>query len=193
MESGERTLDECLPIIEYVARKMPHAWLYLADLCEDRLSDPKEYVRSCLSHYLEREGRNDTRSWKRLADSFATAGLVHQEINALVGLSKAEKVPTFLISNAVNRVNGLLRSLKYVLDASDRLQLVRELAEVMVTRVSDCDATDLSRLAWLYLSLQNLAKAEEIVNIGISMDPENTYCQNLRTRLDSQQRSTDHS
>ena len=47
--AGECTLDDCLPIIEYVAAgKVPMAWLYLADLCEERLGDPDEYVRSCL-------------------------------------------------------------------------------------------------------------------------------------------------
>lgn len=186
VSSCERTLDECLPTIEYVARKMPKAWLYLADLCEDHSPNPKEYVRNCLLHYLERDGQNDTRAWKRLADSFAAVGMVHEEINALVGLSKADGAPTFLISNAVNRVNGLLRSSKYSLDAGDRRQLVRELAEVMVARISECDSTDLSRLAWLYLSLQNRTKAEELVRLGLRKDPENTYCQNFKVRLDNQ-------
>lgn len=184
--SGERTLDECLPTIEYVARKMPQAWLYLADLCEERLPDPNDYVRNCLSRYLERDGRNDTRAWRRLADSFCAAGMVHEEINALVGLSKADLAPTFLISNAVNRVNGLLHTSKYSLDAGDRRQLVQELADVMVNRASECSATDLSRLAWLYLSLQNLPKAEELVSLGLSKEADNSHCQKLKTRLDSQ-------
>jgi hypothetical protein len=186
VSSGERTLDECLPTIEYVARKMPRAWLYLADLYEERLPNPDEYIRNCLSHYLERDGQNDTCAWKRLADMFAASGMIHEEINALVGLAKAENAPTYLISNAVNRVNGQLRSSKYPLDSGDRGQLVRELADVMATRILECDATDLSRLAWLYLSLQNLPKAKELVGLGLSKEPENTYCRNLKTRLDDQ-------
>jgi hypothetical protein len=185
--SGERTLDECLPTIEYVARKLPQAWLYLADLCEEQLVNPDEYVRNCLTHYLGRDGRNDTLAWKRLADSLAAAGLVHEEINALVGLSKAEGAATFLISNAVNRVNGILRSSKYSLDVGDRQQLVKELADVMVTRVSECTATDLSRLAWLYLSLQDVTKADELVKRGLSREPDNVYCQRLLARLEIQQ------
>jgi len=184
--SGERTLEECLPTIEYVARKLPQAWIYLADLCEERMSNHEEYVRNCLAHYLERDGRHDTWAWKRLADSFATAGMAHEEINALVGLSKADGAPTFLISNAVNRVNSLLRSAKYSLDVGDRRQLVKELAGVMVARESECDATDLSRLAWLYLSLQSVQKAKELVVRGLAMEPDNTHCQNLKGRLDNQ-------
>jgi len=113
--------------------------------------------------------------------------MVHEEINALVGLSKADGVPTFLVSNAVNRVNGLLRTSKYVLDVVDRRQLVRELADVMVTRVSECDATDLSRLAWLYLSLQNITKADELVTLGLSKEPDNDHCKKLKSRMNNQQ------
>jgi len=182
----ERTLDECLPTIEYVARKMPPAWLFLADLCEGQMPNPEEYVRNCLSHYLERDGRNDTRAWKRLADSYAAAGMVHEEINTLVGLSRSDSIPTYLISNAVNRVNSLLATSKYTLDAADRSQLVRELADVMATRVSECSATDLSRLAWLYLSLQNPTKAKDLVSRGLGREPSNSHCQNLKTRLDSE-------
>ena len=108
--AGERTLDDCLPIIEYVARKVPMAWLYLADLCEERLGDPDEYVRSCLVRYVDRDGKDDSRAWKRLADLFAKAKMMTEEINALVSLSKTKDVPTFVISNAVNRVNSLLRT-----------------------------------------------------------------------------------
>lgn len=185
--SGERTLDECLPTIEFVARKLPQAWLYLADLCEERLANPEQYVRNCLSRYIERDGQNDTRAWKRLADSFAAAGLTHEEINALVGLSKADRAPTFLISNAVNRVNSLLRTSKYTLEVGDRCRLITELADVMESRIDECDATDLSRLAWLYISLQNVSKAEDLVKLGLSRDPENAHCQNLKLRLEGLQ------
>jgi hypothetical protein len=185
VSSGERTLDECLPTIEFVARKMPRAWLYLADLCEERLPNPEEYVRNCLTHYLERDGQNDTQSWKRLADLYAASGMIHEEINALVRLAKAACAPTHLISNAVSRVNGQLRSSKYSLDAGDRKQLVRELADVLASRVSDCNATDLSRLAWLYLSLQDVQKAKDLVWLGLTKEPENTHCLNLKIRLDT--------
>jgi tetratricopeptide (TPR) repeat protein len=184
--SGERTLEECLPTIEYVARKLPQAWLYLADLCDERLQNPDEYVRNCLSHYLERDGQNDTRAWKRLADAFAASGNSHEEINAHIGLTKSKGAPIFLISNSVNRVNSLLRSSKYSLDVGDRRQLVSELADVMATRTLECDATDLSRLAWLYLSLQANDKAREIVNKGLSMEPNNSHCLNLKIRLDQE-------
>lgn len=183
IESGEHKLEEFLSTIEYVARKLPKTWLYLADLCEERMPNPDDYVRNCLSRYLERDGQDDIDAWKRLADSFATAKMVHEEINALVGLSKAKDAPTYQISNVVNRVNSLLYSSKYSLDACDCRQLIQELADVMATRVSECNATDLSRLAWLYLSLQNPQKADEFTSLGLEKEPGNSHCQKLKTRL----------
>ena len=185
--SGERTLDEYLPIIEYVARKVPKAWLYLADLCEDRLADPDTYVRNCLLHYLERDGTDDSGAWKRVADLFAKAGMTHEEINALVSQAKTQGVPIYVISNAVNRVNALLRASPTALDQMDRRQLIRELAEILNKRQGECDATDLSRLAWLYMSLQDFTKAGDTVALGLKMEPNNTHCQNLLQKLDKQQ------
>jgi NB-ARC domain len=179
----ERTLDECLPTIEYVARKMPQAWLLLADLCEGEMPNPEEYVRNCLLRYLERDGKDDSRAWKRLADSFSSAGLVSEEINALVGLSRSDGIPIYLVSNAVRRVNSILASSKYLLDADDRRQLVKELAGVAASRVSECNATDLSRLAWLFLSLQDVASAAGMVRRGLEIEPNNEYCLNLNARL----------
>jgi hypothetical protein len=186
IKSGEKSLDECLPIVEYVARKMPHAWLYLADLCEELLQDSDKQMRVYLSRYLERDGKNDTRTWTRLAKSFSVAGMVHEEINALVSLSKAKGVETFEISNSVNKINYLIRSSRFVLDRNDRSQLITELADAMAAHIPKCNATDLSRLAWLYLSLQNIEEANRIVGIGLSKEPNNDHCQRLRIRLDNE-------
>jgi hypothetical protein len=187
VKTGDRKLEEFMPIIEYVARKVPKAWLYLADLCEECGVNADEYVRNCLLRYLERDGKDDSRAWKRAADMFGKANQVHDEINALVGLAKSKDVATYLVSNAVNRVNSLLKASPSSLDQSDRIQLARELAETLDRRRNECTATDLSRLAWLYLTLQETEKAKEVVLIGLQESPDNTHCQNLLQRLESNQ------
>jgi hypothetical protein len=179
VKAREKTVDDFLPIIEYIARKMPKAWLYLADLCDGCMADSDTYVRNCLVHYLERDGKDDYKSWKRVADLFAKAKMPHEEINAIVSLSKARDVPTSFISNATNRVNSLMRSMAPTFDHTDRFQLVKELAKAFDSRRADCNSTDLSRLAWLYLSLQERDKAREIVTFGLQKEPENEHCLNL--------------
>ncbi|MBN1912207.1 MAG: hypothetical protein JW818_20975 [Pirellulales bacterium] len=113
--------------------------------------------------------------------------MIHEEINALVSLAKAPKVPAFVVSNAVNRVNSILKDSMTTLDHEDRRQLVEELAEAMDRRRADCNATDLSRLAWLYLSLHEREKAKDVVSAGLNLDPSNVHCQNLSERLENQE------
>ena len=53
----------------------------------------------------------------------------------------------------------------------------------MEQRKAEADATDLSRLAWLYLHLHDSRRASEIVEEGLVIDPENEYCNRLARRL----------
>jgi hypothetical protein len=184
LASGDKSINDFLPVVEYVARKKPKAWLYLADLFEDCMEDPDTYVRNCLMHYLERDGKDDSKAWLRVADLFSKASMLNEEISALVNLSKAKDVLTYAISNAVNRVNGLLRTAPTTLDHEDKRQLIRELADTLDKKRAECNATDLSRLAWLYLSLHEPARAGEIVASGLEKDPDNYHCRNLQERLE---------
>ena len=49
--------------------------------------------------------------------------------------------------------------------------------------MKDIDATDCSRLGWLYLHLEQRILAAEIVQHGLDMEPENEYCVSLSQRL----------
>jgi hypothetical protein len=52
----------------------------------------------------------------------------------------------------------------------------------------DADATDLSRLAWLYLHVKQDERALEIAKKGLAIEPDNQYCQGLIARLERKQR-----
>ena len=169
--------------MEDISRKVPKAWLYLADLSEELLQDnPEEYVRNCLARYLEGEGKDDSWAWRRMADLYAKAGMRQEQLHALVNLAQAKDCPTYAISNAVNAVNALSRDSQEV-DAADRRQLLRELANAFVARKDECTATDLSRLAWLYLTLNDEDSAREVVKLGLTKEPNNIHCINLQQRF----------
>jgi len=56
------------------------------------------------------------------------------------------------------------------------------------SKISECDATDLSRLGWLLLNNNNPEEAEKVVSKGLSIDPENNYCQRLMINLEKRLR-----
>jgi hypothetical protein len=71
--------------------------------------------------------------------------------------------------------------------------LYGELAELMENRKREADATDLSRLAWLYLHLHDAPRAEEIAEEGLAADANNEHCVRLLTRLQRPAAAPDYS
>jgi hypothetical protein len=105
------------------------------------------------------------------------------EIHALVEMGQLPNAPFREVSNAVNRVNALLTEKFAVLDSDEKRIVSEKLAQVMEARISEGDAIDCSRLAWLFLRLKNEGKAKEITEFGLEMDPSNYHCNNLASRL----------
>lgn len=185
LDEGATTLEACRPVIEYVARKYPKAWLFLSDLCEGTSNESSDNAATYLRRYLEREGTKDSYAWKRLADIHRAAGRGQEEVNALVQLSKVPTVPLHAMSNAVNRINNLLRVDRVKFEGADLDRLLREVAAVFRARSDECTATDLSRLAWLYLSVRDVEVARQLVDLGLQREADNPHCQNLRVRLEN--------
>ena len=181
---NSKPLDSFLPLIQTVAKKMPRAWLDLAQLYSE--IDPKDtnHVRECLVKYVENAGRDDPAAWLRLANIYKETGNRLSEIHALVELAKTSKVSIYQISDSVNRINGILRSEKWLIPSDSWRPLASEMAQVMYLRRKECNATDLSRLAWLYMSLQLEDRAWELVRQGLAISPENRFCLNLKELLE---------
>ena len=68
---------------------------------------------------------------------------------------------TSALSNTANELNTLMRENYLALNSDEKRLLYRELARLMEQRVSEADATDLSRLAWLYLHTREVERALE--------------------------------
>jgi hypothetical protein len=59
----------------------------------------------------------------------------------------------------------------------------KRLAAAMEARIAEANATDCSRLAWLHMLTGSQSRAYEVVQMGLSKDPENEHCQKLEGRL----------
>ncbi len=105
------------------------------------------------------------------------------EIQARVEICQLPNVPFRTVSDAVNRVNALFAAQSLVLDSDEKRNISQRLAQVMESRIGEGDATDCSRLAWLFLRLTEREKAKRIVKMGLEMDPDNPYCNKLAAQL----------
>jgi hypothetical protein len=179
-------MQDYLPILEFVAQHYPPAWLDIASLFElsallDRLDRAKEAVR----RYLETGPDVDSQryAWRRLAELCQDSEDWSGELHARVELCQLPGADLETISEAANRLNGLLVRQQF-LDTEEKRVLARKLARIMDARLGQADGTDHSRLAWLYLHLGNEARAREITRAGLAKEPGNDYCQRLQTKLE---------
>jgi tetratricopeptide (TPR) repeat protein len=183
VSKGKNEIKEYEAIIKFIARKYPSAYLLLSRLYEeqgtlDDLVNAKEAVR----HYLEFAEPSDAEykdAWRRLAELSRRTDDTLGEIQALLELCQKVDVSYSMISEAANRLNAIFRTTFFQLDTEEKQTIVKRLINVMEERIDEADATDLSRLAWLYLNQHDGAQARRIVALGLEKDPDNEYCLKL--------------
>jgi hypothetical protein len=185
------TLEDFVPILEYLASKVSIAYLRLADLVlevdgsEHGIERAKAYLRRFLET-ADIQGKMEV--WLKLADLCHSSNDVMGEVHALgeAALMPIATMETFGIVS--KRINNRIRELK---DrgveeswSQEVRQLIERVAESMRRYIDTLSATDCSRLAWLYLNIGQGDRARDIVRIGIERDPTNEHCQKLARRLD---------
>lgn len=182
-------LSDYIPILEFIAAKYPYAWKLLANLYEesDLGSNIDNAIRS-INKFLESDKiDNEDRKfgWQYLRTLYNRSENFLGEAHALVEQCQLNETTIEEISEGANRLNSLLRE-KLDLDTPERMILVRKLADVFEKRIKDpyISGKDCSRLAWLYLKLHEEKKAKKYAEMGLELEPENQYCQNIVDRLD---------
>ena len=193
IDSGRYALNDAIPVLEYLARQVPRFWFEIANLYEE--NKPKLWAKramQCIKEYivsLEEESDSPRkhngliRGWKHLADLSEVTKDIKAELNAVVGLVRVTGIDLYEISNAANRFNSRLATSGSKLEPEDKKILARDIAYVMSQKASDASATDLSRLAWLYLHLGDEDTAKEYTLRGLREDAANVYCGKLADRL----------
>lgn len=185
------SLENYLPMLEFIALKYQPAWLLLARLSQElamfeKAKDAiKRYIESGYGDNVEKE-----RTWQELARICQQGGDTRGEIHALVEMCQIPAISFGILSYAVNRVNELFAEQYLALDSEEKHIVSRRLAEVMENRIAEGEATDYSRLAWLFLRLNDEDKAYKINEIGLTLEPDNVHCQRLRQKLAGKKRPT---
>ena len=166
------TLDEILPVLEYLAERVPKAYLRLADLVievdysADAFGQAVGYLRS----FLEVAAPPDRLEvWLRVAELCESKQDWHGAVHALSEAMSLSTSGRDDISRYANRINILLRDLKNrnveVAWSGGLRELIERAIETMERRLDVLTAMDCSRLAWLHQNIGNSNKALDIANI----------------------------
>jgi len=184
------TLENHLPMLEFISRKYPPAWLLLSQLYQELESDQDSArAKEAIRRYIEAtpaDRAQQQEAWEELGRLCRQTGDWEGEIHALVEICQLPGIPFRTVSSSVNRVNALFSDRNFELDSEEKRIVSRRLAQVMETRIDEGDATDCSRLAWLFIRLGEEEKARTIVGLGLSHHPDNIHCNNLLEKLNAQ-------
>lgn len=172
-------LAEVRPVLEYVASRYPPAWLRLADMYRD-MNDLPAQIDATARYVEARPG--DAAGWRRLSGLARAAGDVSLEMNSLLQLAALPAAPYREISDAADRLNYHRASGALGDDWGERQVMAERLRDLMEARLSEADATDLSRLGWICIHLGDVISAKEFARRGLALDPSNRYCARLLAR-----------
>jgi len=179
------SLDENRPILEFLASEYPPAWLLLAKIEQevDGLNDikkPAEYIR----RYLETQPpENDAQAaWRSLVSLYRSVDDVIGGCSAFLNAASITKPPIEEVSTIAGWLNNSVKSLPDI-EVTERKSLFKPLAELMEEQFDYASATDLSRLAWLYLNFGDEIRANEVAKTGLERESDNIYCQRLVEKL----------
>lgn len=112
-----------------------------------------------------------------------TAGDTSGEVHALTSACREPGVTFAILSDAVGRLNTLLH-MEYRIDTEDRRTTIQSVAAIMGARVeAEGGADDCSRVAWLYLYLNDKARAQRYTEVGLAKDGDNEHCHRMGRRL----------
>lgn len=185
IQANRTRLADVEPMLQFLARKWPPAWIHLATLRgEASKGCDAEGQKQALRSYLEVvKGLEAVEAWKRLGVLCKHSGDLLGEVHAWAEMSAIPGLPLDEVSRAVNRVNGILRDNKDLAPSDERLILLRRFVDVMASRTAEASADDLSRLAWLYLQLHDERRAHDVAMLGLEREPGNAHCQRIVDRI----------
>ncbi len=187
VSAGKESIENYLPMLEFIAGKFPPAWLLIAKLYRESghqqaADKAKEAIRRYIESTESRSADHEA-AWGELVDLCRLSGDQAGEVHALTEMCQLPMISFRTVSGAIDRVNQLFSDRSFTVDTEEKRIVSRKLAEVMEDRIGEGDATDCSRLAWLFLRLDRKDEAVTIVQRGLSMDPRNRHCRNLATAL----------
>jgi hypothetical protein len=184
-------LNEFLPILEYISTAEPKAYTYLAQLILE-VEENEENIKKAILYYrryVEHASYNEKVDiWRKIAE---LSHKINDAVSEIHALSEAALLPTNTletISNLANQINFKIKELRaQKIEQSWSFEvnkLIEKVAYKMASFEKDLDATNCSRLSWLFANIGQTQKAKEFADMGLEKDNENEYCIKLARKFD---------
>lgn len=185
ISDGTASFDEMRPILEYVARSYHPAWLLLAQIneeCEGEIGI--EATANYLRRFLEESpsAEESQQAWHQLIAIYRATGNVIGGCSAFLRAADIKDPPLHQITSMAHWLNSE-RDIIDKMPVVERGDLFKPIARLLEGHLPVASATDLSRLAWLYLHAGDNERALEVAQIGLKREPDNRFCQSLFDRL----------
>lgn len=188
--SGKEELQSLRPMLEFVASRVPGAWLEISQLyVEEGKELGREWAKEALRRFIESGDKLSSSAivWQQLADLCRGTNDLQGEVQALAELSDIPNTSTDELSRLADNINRIFASAKrdgkIPFQPEERKYLVGKLIRRLESRLIQLDSTDMSRLAWLHMHVNDEARAKEITDMGLEIDSENEYCMKLALRI----------
>lgn len=178
-------IENYIPVLEFICRKYPYAWLTLTSLYEEE----GQYLNAIVS--LQRHLETTTseaasyRSWEKLAELYCRIHDADGEIHSIIEMSELSITNIDKMRVIVNRVNSLFKNNKFQTDSTEKQILAQRLIVSYQTILDKTayESDDCSQLAWLYLNAGDRKNAKGVIQRGLDIDPHNVHCLKLKSTL----------
>jgi hypothetical protein len=185
ISEGGTSFEEMRPILEYVARSYHPAWLLLAQInreCEGEVGI--EATAGYLRRFLEENpsAEESEQAWQQLIAIYRATGNVIGGCSAFLRAAEIKDPPLHQITSMAHWLNSE-REIIDRMSVVERGDLFKPIASLLESYIRVASATDLSRLAWLWLHAGNDERALEVAQIGLKREPDNRFCQSLVDKL----------
>jgi hypothetical protein len=187
---GKEDIAALKPMLEFVGSRVPSVWVEIAQLyVEEGGEYGPEWAKDALRRLLEssEEAVPHAQIWQKLVAICHQTGDLQGEMQALVEISESPTVSVEELSQLADNINRIFsiakKENKPTFQPDERKYLLGKLIGRLEHFHHNLDATDLSRLAWLYLHIGNDDRALQLVLSGLDRDPINSYCLKIQQRL----------
>lgn len=189
VSTGQESLETYQPMLEFMASRVPTAWLDIAQLYkEEESAQGIAWAKDAMRRYLESADSTvpAAQVWFQLAGLCRASRDPQGEMHALIEMADMPGINAEELSRCADTVNRLLADAKregrQLFQTEERKYLIGKLAAKLEQCRDNLDATDLSRLAWLHLHLNNEPRAGALVREGLQLDPDNEHCLSLAAK-----------
>jgi hypothetical protein len=190
ISSGTVRFCDIRPLLEFISSKIAYGWLLLSELHQESGEDSKlESAKSAIKSYLEAtpRGLGQLKAWERLAALCERSEDFLGVADAEASLCEVPGVPLRRMSNAAEHILTMLRKVRYLGQPFEYRRKVKQTIPRITSRIAarsaECSVTDLTRLAWLSLVVDDETSARFWTERGLELEADNVHCLSLAQRL----------